>query len=494
VVFDGGAFRQLQAVEGGVLRGISGIVKTGAGDLWLNAASGIVRLAASEISLALRNFNYRMQTEVFDFRDGVSGSPAQFRPTPTAVADSTGKLWFATSGNVVSADPTAIVRQRALPRIVIESLVSDGVGQKVRDAGQVTIRARNLQIDYVGISLASPQRVIYRYKLDGEDRQWQEAGTRRQAFYSSLSPGHYRFHVAAAIGDGRWTELELPADVIVPPAFYQTTWFIVASVIGFIAALATGHEVRVQQITQRVRDRLEQRAAERVQIARDLHDTLLQGIHGLMLRFHFIAEQIPESTPARSLMEEALNTADKVIDEGRNRVRSLRSDRLSEADLASHLAEVGTELNWNRSVQFTVATEGARADLHPIVEDELFMIGREALTNAFRHARASRIEVEINSDGRAIRLRCRDNGRGIGSNILKAAESNNHWGYLGMRERAEKIGATLDCRSAPGQGTEITVTVPGDSSAHRVPGFLFLRVPWAIISRRLRGNNGSTPS
>lgn len=391
----------------------------------------------------------------------------------------------------MSVNPEAIARQRALPQIVIESLLSDGLRKTVETTGPVTVRARNLQIDYVGISLASPQRVTYRYKLDGEDSRWQEAGTRRQAFYTSLSPGNYRFHVAAAIGDGRWTELELPTDIVVPPAFYQTTWFIVASIISLIAALVIGHEVRVQHITQRVRDGLEQRAAERVQIARDLHDTLLQGIHGLMLRFHFVAEQIPESAPARSLMEEALDTADRVLDEGRNRVRSLRSDKLSAADLASRLAQVGTELNWDHSVQFSVTTEGSQVALHPIVEDELFMIGREAVANAFRHAGASRIVVEINSDGRAMRLRCRDDGRGIESSMLQQAKRNHHWGYVGMRERAEKIGATLECWSAPGQGTEIMVTVPGDPDTRWAPGLSFVRVCRAMLNRRLRRVTGS---
>jgi signal transduction histidine kinase len=490
-VLDASGFHRLRAVEGAALRGISGIVKSLNQDVWLNAASGIVRLPAGEVQRALGDFNYKMQAEIFDFRDGIAGSPAQLRPTPTAVADSTGRLWFATAGHVVSVDPAAVARQRALPHIVIESIVSDGVRQAVPGSGAVEIRARNLQIDYVGISLASPQRVTYRYKLDGEDTEWQEAGARRQAFYTSLAPGRYRFHVAAAIGDGRWTELELPGDVVVPPAFYQTTWFMVASAIALITVLGIGHEFRVQQITQQVRDRLKQRAAERAQISRDLHDTLLQGIHGLMLRFHFVAQQIPEGAPERRVMEEALTTADKVIEEGRDRVRSLRAEALSKEDLANRLAQVGTALNWDHSVQFSVATEGSSPALHPIVEDELFMIGREAVTNSFRHAGASRIDVEINSDGDAIRLRCVDNGQGIGAEILSTPEANNHFGHLGMRERAEKIGATLKCRSAPGQGTEITVTVPGRLGGRSDK--LFRLVTWPLLKRWLGRDTQGLP-
>jgi signal transduction histidine kinase len=466
VVFTGSDFRPVLVEDANGLHGISGIVEDRGGSLWLNAAYGVVRLSAGEVAHALRDSRYRMLTEIFDFRDGISGAPAQLRPTPTAIADSTQRIWFATAGNVASMDPSAIHPPGSLPRIAVESIRSDGLEYPAEGRGQIRIRARNLEIDYVGISLTSPQRVKYRYRLNGEDTDWQEAGTRRQAFYTSLKPGRYRFRVAASIGDGRWSESALAADIVVPPAFYQTAWFASLCVLAVAAILSLSHKIRLHQVTARVRDRLEERAAERVRIARDLHDTLLQGLQGLILRFHFAAERIPEAAPARAMMEEALNVADRVIEESRDRVRSLRCE-LRGGGLAKALAEAGDELNWQRSVRFSVVTEGSHALLDPGLEGELFFIGREAITNAFRHAAASQIVVEMSFDGRFVRLSCRDDGCGIDPNLLKGAGKGGHWGLLGMRERAEKLGAKFECWSTPGEGTEVTVTVSALRSKER---------------------------
>jgi signal transduction histidine kinase/ligand-binding sensor domain-containing protein len=457
-IFTGDGFRPLLPVEGAEPRGVSGIVSSQDRDLWLNGARGVIRVPAAEVERALVTPTYRFQAETFDFRDGVSGGAAQLRPTPSAIADSTGRLWFATDSNLVSVDPSDFGRQQAAPQITIESLRTDGKERRPRGADRIVVQSRNLEIDYVGISLASPQRVTYRYMLEGEDNGWQEAGARRQAFYSSLGPGSYRFRVAASIGRGQWNQYTLPSDIVVLPAFYQTKWFLAMCGIAVIVALAVSHRLRIQHVTSRIRDRLEERAAERVRIARDLHDTLLQGLHGLMLRFHFAAKQIPEHEPARAAMEEALEAADRVIEEARDQVRTLRSE-LSGRDLSKALAEVGSEMNWEQRVQFTVTTEGSYDVVSPAVVSELYFIGREAIANAFRHANASQIRVEFSSDGKKIQLRCHDDGGGIDPGFEKKG-CRRHWGFIGMRERAQKIGARFECWSRPGRGTEITVTVP----------------------------------
>ena len=458
-IFTGDGFRPLLAVEGAEPRGISGIVSSQDRDLWLNGARGVLRVPAGEIERALATPTYRFQAETFDFRDGVSGGAAQLRPTPTAIADSAGRLWFATDSNLVSLDPSAIAGREAVPQIAIESLRSDGKERRPQGADRIVVRSRNLEIDYVGISLASPQRVTYRYMLEGEDNGWQEVGARRQAFYSSLRPGSYRFRVAASIGRGPWNQYTLPSDIVVLPAFYQTAWFMAMCAVAVIVVLAISHRLRIQYVTSRIRDRLEERAAERVRIARDLHDTLLQGLQGLMLRFHFAAEQIPEHNPARATMKEALEVADRVVEEGRDQVRTLRSE-LSGRDLSKALAEVGSEMNWEQRVQFSVTAEGSYGIVSPAVVSELYFIGREAIANAFRHANASQIRVEIGSDGQKIQLRCHDDGRGIDPGFEKNGGGSRHWGFVGMRERAQKIGARFECWSGPGRGTEITVTVP----------------------------------
>jgi signal transduction histidine kinase/ligand-binding sensor domain-containing protein len=479
VFFRGTGFQRLTVAEGTLLRGVSGIVQTVAGDLWLNSASGIVRIDSSEIDRFLDQSGYRIQGEILDFRDGVRGTPAQLRPTPTAIADSTGRLWFATEGSVVSVDPAVFKTQRPLPLVLVESVRSGGIERTIEPQKEISVKSKNLEINYVGISLTSPQRVTYRYKLEGEDTQWQQAGTRRQALYTSLAPGRYRFHVSASVGDGRWKDFDFPADLIVPRAFYETTWFAAVCLMLILAALLLLHELRVQQLTAKVQERLDARLTERARIARDLHDTLLQGVQGLIIRFHCAAEQIPRNDPARVLMDEALDSADTIMEEGRDSVRDLRADQLSIEELATELTRVGTSLNRRNDVHFGVSTEGSPATVHQIVGKELCMIGREAITNAFRHAGASRITVEINSDGSAVRLRCHDNGSGIHPDVLQGGK-DGHWGLIGMRERAKNIGGVFECWSVPARGTEISVTAPVRDSKIRTSASFVSFVPLKI--------------
>jgi signal transduction histidine kinase/ligand-binding sensor domain-containing protein len=486
VAFTGAGFQPLQIQDSRGLHGISGIVEDRDGRLWLNAACGVVRLWSSEVERALREPTYRMRAEIFDFRDGISGAPAQLRPTPSAIVDSAERIWFATAGNVTSVDPSANRTPPSLPRIAIEAIRSAGKEYPVAGSGAIRIGARNLEIDYVGISLTAPQRVTYRYRLDSEDGDWREAGTRRQAFYTSLRPGRYRFRIAASVGDGRWNESELQSEIVVPPAFYQTAWFASICVLAIVTVLLIGHWIRLQQVTARVRDRLEERTAERVRIARDLHDTLLQGLQGLMLRFHFAAERIPEGAPARGMMEEALNVGDRVVEESRDSLRDLRC-ALSGRGLARALAEVGEELNWQRSIQFSVSIEGSQTPLPTSVEGELYFIGREAIANAFRHAGASQIQVQMSSDDSYLRLRCRDDGRGMDAAVLNGSGKEGHWGLLGMRERAQKLGAQFDCCSAPGKGTEIAVTVCLLRSKERSARLAASGAIYRLFGRRLFG-------
>lgn len=456
--FLGNGFRRLPGVDGTGLRGISGIVESQQGDLWLNGASGIVRIRADELDRAVRESSYRVHAEVYDFRDGVVGTPAQLRPTPTAIGDSSGKIWFATAGNVFSLDPSTMSGRVSPPEIAIESVRSDGKLLPF-PSKKMVVAPKNLQIDYVGLSLGSPQRVIYRYKLDGEDSDWHDAGTRRQAVYSSLRPGKYRFQLASSLGDGQWVTYVLPVEIIVPPAFFQTTWFVGVCLLSLIASLVIGHKLRVRYVAARIRERLEERTSERIRIARELHDTLLQGVQGLMLRFHFAAETIPRGSKARNMMDDALNAADRVIEEGRERVRGLRFEDAKDRNLAKALAQLGANLNQDDSVRFSVITEGDTSMLHPVVEEEMYFIGREAIVNAFLHSHATEVSVEINSDNKTVRIRCCDNGCGFDPATLKNGSKDGHWGLVGMKERAGKIGATLECLSAPGKGTEIRLTV-----------------------------------
>ncbi len=217
---------------------------------------------------------------------------------------------------------------------------------------------------------------------------------------------------------------------------------------------------------------LESRLAERERIARDLHDTLLQGFQGLILKFHAIAGRIPALDPVRQDMEKAIDYADRVLIEGRDRVWSLRSGFVSPTDLSAAFQRVADELAPGREVNVKTVVEGTVRELHPIVLEESYSIGREALINALRHSEGINVEVKILYHPTHFQLRVRDDGRGIDPDVLENGGRDGHWGLQGMRERAGRIGGQMElrCRRHPGSGTEVELVVPGKIAYRAIGG------------------------
>jgi signal transduction histidine kinase len=287
----------------------------------------------------------------------------------------------------------------------------------------------------------------------------------------------HTFHVRASNGDGIWDRAGITYDIEQEPYFYQTSWFWARVVAGSVGLLAILYVLRVRQITGRLQSRLEERISERERIARELHDTLLQGFNGLILRIHGAAKSIPADQPARGLIDQVLNRADEVMDEARDRVRDLRVNHNPEGDLARAFSQVAEEFADDHSTAFGLVVEGSPKNLHPIVHYELCQIGREALLNAFSHANARKICVEITYNRRELQLRFKDDGCGIEPGVLEAGGRPTHWGLSGMRERSKKIGARFDLRSRSGAGTEIQLFIPSSTAYKLAEGS---RKPWFL--------------
>jgi signal transduction histidine kinase len=250
------------------------------------------------------------------------------------------------------------------------------------------------------------------------------------------------------------------------PAWYQTNWFRLLCVATILFFLWSLYRLHLRQVAAQYQERLEVRLAEREQIARDLHDTLLQSVQGLILKFHAIARKIPTTEPARHEIEKTLDYADQVLVEGRDRVRNLRTSSIGFGELPKAFQRLVDEVAPNRAASLKTVVEGNVLELHPIVREETYSIGREALINALTHSESRNIEVEIIYDSHEFRLRIRDDGRGIDPAILEKGGRADHWGLQGMRERAQKIGAHLDIWSRPGSGTEIELRIPA-ATAYR---------------------------
>jgi signal transduction histidine kinase len=313
--------------------------------------------------------------------------------------------------------------------------------------------------------------------LDGIDDNWQEAGTRRTAFYSNLGPGVFRFRVIACNNDGVWNETGASLNFSILPAWYQTVWFRSLCLAGFLALLWALYRFRLRQLAREYDVRLEERVGERTRIARELHDSLLQGVQGLMFRLQAVRNLLPERPDeAVEALEIALNRGDKAIAEGRDTVSDLRHSTIGNADMAQALTALGEELaaqNDNGSVpSVRVLVEGKQRKLNPMLRDEIYRIGREALRNAFHHARAQKIEAEITYGDSEFLFHVRDDGIGIAPEVIDRGDRAGHWGLPGMRERAKSFGGKLEVWSEHGAGAEIELIVPaaiayGGSEARR---------------------------
>ena len=431
---------------------------------WLYTACGVVELPDSEIQRWWANPEAVVQTHLYDVLDGArpQGGPS----FNSAAYTSDGRVWFASGFVLQMVDPSRL-SQKALPaQAYIESLVADRQDFEATPDLKVPPNPRDLQIDYTSPTFSIPQKVKFRYRLDGYDRDWHEAGTRRQAFYTDLPPGKYSFRVVACNSDGVWNDGAAKLDFSIVPAYYQTSWFRALCECTVFALLWAAYQLRVRYLHKQFETMLEARVGERTRIARDLHDTLLQSFHGLVFRFQAARNMLPNRPEeATQALDTALIRAEQALEEGRHSIQGLRLSLSAENGLDQMLIATGRELASSRQndgnpPHFEVIVEGEHRALPPMIQDEVGRIARELLRNAFRHARAHEIEVEIRYESDVFRLIVRDDGKGMDPSILKDGGRAGHWGLPGVQERTRGIGARLEFLSEAGAGTEIRLTLP----------------------------------
>ena len=430
---------------------------------WLNTECGIVELSDAELQRWWTNPETLVQNRLYDAFDGARPSPPSFR---SAAYSADGHVWFVTGVVVQTVDPSRL--QKALPaQTYIESLIADRKEFEAAPNLKIPPNPRDLQVDYTSPSFSIPQRVKFRYRLDGYDRDWHEAGTRRQAFYTDLPPGKYSFRVVASNSDGVWNESAAKLDFSIVSAYYQTNWFRALCACISLALLWVAYQWRVRQLQQQFDMTLEARVGERTRIARELHDTLLQSAHGVLLRFQTVSHLLPDRPiEAKDKLDSAIAQTADFITEARDEVQGLRDSTAQTNDLALAISTLGEELTTDSTNRpaFHVAVEGEARNLHPIFRDEVYKIAAEALRNAFRHSRARQIEAEIRYDTEQFRLRVRDNGKGVDPAILSSQGSEGHYGLPGMRERATLIGGKLAVWSEVDAGTEVELRVPASAA------------------------------
>jgi ligand-binding sensor domain-containing protein/anti-sigma regulatory factor (Ser/Thr protein kinase) len=442
------------------------------GDLWLRGQCGTMIIAALDLQHALETPSAKLPVRLLDGVDGSQPGVASFQPAVAASRD--GRLWFATDNVLLTADPSTLPSNRLPPPVHIEQLVADhrtyGLGRSV----VLPPRTRDVEISYSGLSFVAPQKTHFRYRLTGVDEPWQEVGARRTAFYMNLKPGKYRFQVIASNNDGVWNTAGDAVDFEIRPTFFQTLWFQALAVVLLIGLVWLGLWLRVRSVAAEIEARLSERQAERIRIARELHDTLLQGFQGLLMRFQVVADAIPRRSPAKPMMEAVLSRAEDVLVEGRDRVHDLRTAEDGPSALREALLQIVVDLEQASCGPIEVVLVGVPRPLGENTQREILAIAKEALTNACRHAQATQVVCLITFTHFHVRVCCQDNGIGIDGGILSAGGREGHWGMTGMRERAKRAGGALTVQSVPGQ-TRVTFCLNTWAARLRALGE---RLPW----------------
>jgi signal transduction histidine kinase/ligand-binding sensor domain-containing protein len=436
----------------------TGMVESSEHDFWFGARNGIFRVAAAALKREASDRGSPLDYASFGRVDGMNSKVCgEGRPNIAITPDD--KLWVGTVGGLAMLDLRSQPNRNRKPAVLMEEV---DVGSTKRDPGAEAVLAPgayHVELHFTAVDISSSENVRIQYRLDGVDPAWLDADSTRVAIYTYIPVGVHSFHIRASNGDGVWDRDGIVYKVTQQPYFYETGIFRVVVVMAGFLLVAGLYRLRLRQAAASLSARFDERLAERTRIARELHDTLLQGFQGVMLRLQVVDDLLPAGE-AKEELERTLGCADQVIDEGRNTVHDLRESTIISNDLARALRSLAGELSREDSATFNLVLEGAARELHPIVRDEFYRIAREALRNAFNHAQAQRIEAELTYAEHLVRLRIRDDGVGIAPTIVEEGRSG-HYGLPGMRERALKIGAKFNIWSGVGTGTEIDLSVPG---------------------------------
>jgi len=464
--FDGQRFVTLSADRDDALAHVSGIVEADNGDLWLNGGRGLVQVRADDLGAMFGTAPSRLNYRLLDRRDGLPGVAQQAAQVPTLMLDSKSRLWVTTNRGVAWLDPESLPRNERTRAAEIQSLRAGDRTYRAEAGLQLPAGTRTVVIRYSALTPASADRARFRYRLDGVDNDWQDADTRREAAYGNLGAGEYRFRVVAANSDGVWSNVQAELPFSIDSTVLESRSFLIGGSIAALLLCALAYRLRARSIATAVRKRLEARHLERERIARELHDTLLQGTQGIIVNIQGLVSRLPKDEPMRAQIETVLDRADDVVREAREKVHDLRTADVGGVELARSLDVIGREMQADRAagadqmIIFRAVSLGDERRLDRAVFDQLLCIAREALRNAFQHARATQIEVEIEWGTTDFALTVRDDGVGIPTEWLHAGAKPGHWGLVGMRERAEGFGGRLTLLSSQvPAGTEVQVRV-----------------------------------
>jgi signal transduction histidine kinase len=434
---------------------IFGIAEDKQGALWIVTSDHVLQVNRNSL---LAGSLVDSDVQSYGIEDGLPGTQGVRRDRSVAM-DADGRIWISLTRGLAMTDSTYATRTRAPGQVRIESMSTAGSPVNLSESPRLAAGTRSVTFNYAATNLSIPQRIKFRYILDGSEQRWSNDVAQRQVVFSNLGPGPYRFRVVASNGVGSWNGPETTVGFIIEPAFWQTWWFRFLCLAACCVITVAIYRLRMSQLTQRLNVRFQDRLAERTRIAQELHDTLLQGVLSASMQLDLVEDQTPSDSPTKPMLRRVLQLMGQVTEEGRNALRGLRTPTKNSLSIETALSNVRDELAMDDKAAYRVVARGISRPLDPGIREDVYRIVHEAVVNAFLHAQANNIEAEIEYANRFFRILVRDDGCGMDPEVLDSGREG-HWGLLGMRERSERIGAILKLRSRIGAGTEVELTIP----------------------------------
>ncbi len=451
LMFDGKRVASFSIQEGLYDDDIYGVAGDAQDRLWMACSKGIFVVNRADLLKGAATGSKVPSSTTFSPTDGLRTVECQPGVQPAVWRSRDGRVWFSTIHGILVADPGRLERKLLPPPVVLEDIIINGSNARPEQLAKLSADQANFEFRYTALSFRIPTRITFRYKLDGYDHNWTDAATRREAYYTNLPPGTYHFHVAAANVDGPWTELAEPLSFTIPPRFYQRAWFWPMCAVLAASAAWMVYRGRVR----RIRGALALTLAERSRIARELHDTLMQGFSGVTMEMQALSTRLAPS-PERHTLGEIIRDAGVCLREARRSVAGLRSGNVE--GLAAAVTRAAKHVTDAREIHLRLHVNDELPDLEAETQYNLVRIAQEAVSNAVKHSGGRTVDVALEQTREAVCLQIKDDGRGFAADGANGIAG--HYGLIGMRERAAQIGAQLQIETGAGRGTSVRVTLP----------------------------------
>ena len=429
-------------------------------NFWISGPNGISVINRRELDTIAEDPSHPLSLTLYGISDGLETTQMYGAEKPGGVLTSQGEVWFASNKGPVRVSLNPASPKGPAP-VVIDSVLADGL--QVPDMGRISLNPDNAKIEvhYSVIQLRSQERVRFRYMLDGFDKNWTDASSRRVAYYTNLPPGRYQFRVAAFEMSDPQQIAETAVEIVQTPHFYRTAWFLGCSLLLLAASVWGGYKFRMRQVHSRFQAVLK----ERNRLAREMHDTLIQGCAGVsaLLEAH---SSLDDSEPSAKddLLGCVRTQLRSTINEAREAVWDLRHADGSATAIGPILGTMTQQVSHEFGVPVEYKVSGRPFDLDQSTAHELLMVVREALHNAMRHGQPTQVHVDVDFEKKELRVQVRDDGRGFDT-AMASSQQNGHYGLVGIQERAKRVGGVLVLNSRPGAGTDLTLSVPRKASA-----------------------------